>query len=137
MSQSIKISVLALLFSLQFIQAQDVQKYKIHSHNDYEQNIPFWSAYANGLNSIEADIFLKDNRLYVSHTEADIKKERTLEKLYLDPLQQVMALQMGNQQPIQLLIDIKTESIATLKKLIAVLETYPNVINNKKFSIVI
>ena len=137
MSQSIKISVLALLFSLQFIQAQDVQKYKIHSHNDYEQNIPFWSAYANGLNSIEADIFLKDNRLYVSHTEGDIKKERTLEKLYLDPLQQVMALQMGNQQPIQLLIDIKTESVATLKKLIAVLETYPNVTNNKKFSIVI
>ncbi|MDI6033004.1 alkaline phosphatase [Flavobacterium sp. LB2P84] len=137
MTQSIKISVLALLFSLQFIQAQDIQKYKIHSHNDYEQNIPFWSAYANGLNSIEADIFLKDNNLYVSHTEADTKKERTLEKLYLDPLQQVMTLQLGNQQPIQLLIDIKTESVATLKKLINVLENYPKVINNKNFSIVI
>ena len=137
MSQSFKISVLTLLFSLQFIQAQEVQKYKIHSHNDYEQKVPFWSAYANGLNSIEADIFLKDNSLYVSHTESNIKKERTIEKLYLDPLQQVMALKLGDQQPIQLLIDIKTAAVPTLKKLIAVLETYPIVINNKNFSVVI
>jgi alkaline phosphatase len=31
-----------------------------HSHNDYEQPIPFWTAYNAQFGSIEADIFLID-----------------------------------------------------------------------------
>ena len=30
-----------------------------HSHNDYEQAVPFWTAYREGFGSIEADIFLE------------------------------------------------------------------------------
>jgi len=137
MFSSLKIWVLALLLSIPLLQAQEVHKYKIHSHNDYEQGVPFWTAYANGLESIEADIFLKDNQLYVSHTSADIKEERTLENLYLAPLEQVMALKLGKQQSVQLLIDIKTDAVPTLEKLIAVLGQHPNIINNKNFSIAV
>ena len=41
--------------------------YKIHSHNDYAQELPFWYAYSSGASSIEADIFLRNNELYVAH----------------------------------------------------------------------
>ncbi len=34
-----------------------------HSHNDYEQPIPFWTAYNAQFGSIEADVFLVDGRL--------------------------------------------------------------------------
>ena len=27
----------------------------VHSHNDYNQSVPFWNAFANGANSFEAD----------------------------------------------------------------------------------
>jgi hypothetical protein len=36
-----------------------------HSHNDYEQRVPFWTAYNAQFGSIEADIFLVDGRLMV------------------------------------------------------------------------
>lgn len=32
----------------------------IHSHNDYCRRAPFWQAYAQGVYSIEADVFLHD-----------------------------------------------------------------------------
>lgn len=30
-----------------------------HSHNDYEQDFPFWNAWKQGFGSVEADIFWK------------------------------------------------------------------------------
>ena len=35
----------------------------IHSHNDYCRRAPFWQAYAQGVYSIEADVFLHDGLL--------------------------------------------------------------------------
>ena len=42
----------------------------IHSHNDYWRDVPLYSALANGVRSIEADVWLnpKDQKLYVSQT---------------------------------------------------------------------
>ena len=50
------------------------ETYKVHSHNDYEQELPFWYAYSNGAASIEADVFLKNGTLYVTHAENEIKE---------------------------------------------------------------
>jgi len=89
-----------------------------HSHNDYEQAVPFYTAYNAGFGSIEADIFLVDGQLYVAHNKSDIRTERTLAALYLEPLQN------SKPRPLQLLIDIKTDAEPTLGALIKLLEQY-------------
>jgi len=57
-----------------------------HSHNDYEQKVPFWLAYNEGFGSIEADIFLRHDSLVVAHSEKELVLRRTLEAYYLDNL---------------------------------------------------
>ncbi|GAC1438077.1 MAG: hypothetical protein NVSMB63_01100 [Sediminibacterium sp.] len=101
-----------------------------HSHNDYEQAIPFWLAYQAGFGSIEVDIFLKNGELYVAHNILELQRHRTLEQYYLQPLMQ--CLKEGKGYPfidtsltLQLLIDIKTDAVATLQKLVEKLSAYP------------
>jgi len=111
--------------------------YKIHSHNDYEQRVPFWTAYACGINSIEADVFLKNDTLFVTHSEKEIMPFNTIENLYLKPLQNTFELKPKSKQQVQLLIDIKSDAVLTLKSLVNVLELYPDLINSKNISFVI
>ncbi len=89
-----------------------------HSHNDYEQKRPFYAAYELGFGSIEADVFLQNGVLYVAHNLEDIKPERTLLALYLEPLLQKINENKGFPYPqrkdLQLLIDIKNTGPATL-----------------------
>lgn len=93
----------------------------LHSHNDYEQSVPFMPAWKAGFGSIEADIWLHNGRLLVAHTHQSLSPERTLESLYLQPLLKVARAN----RPVQLMIDIKTDSIATLDSLVALLQRYP------------
>ena len=126
-----------LLLTTARVTAQPV-KYTIantHSHNDYEQPIPFWMAYNAGFASIEADIFLTNGQLLVGHDTMEIKKGRTLEEYYIRPL--LSGLQQHHGYPyadttrtLQMLIDLKTDSNATLDALVAVLEKYPALIRN-------
>lgn len=109
--------------------------YKIHSHNDYAQELPFWFAYSSGASSIEADVFLKDDELYVTHAENEIVEGNTLKSLYLDGLRNLEA--SGKLRELQLLIDIKSETYATLKKLEEVLKEYPELISDGKVKFVI
>lgn len=107
-----------------------------HSHNDYEQAVPFYLAYNQGFGSIEADIFLQDGVLLVSHDTAGLKKKRSLQDLYLKPLQSFVQKNQGYPYPdtsrqLQLLIDIKTEALPTLKRLVQELEEYPTLINTR------
>lgn len=113
--------------------AQTTQK--VHSHNDYEQTYPFWLAYTSNAASIEIDVFLKDNKLYVTHQEDEIIPERTIERLYLEPIKKLA--NTGELRELQLLIDLKSEAYTTLADLIRRLEKYPSLINNTKLTIVI
>lgn len=92
-----------------------------HSHNDYEQKRPFDGAYELGFGSVEADIFLKDGKLYVAHNLKDITPERTLKALYIDPILVKVNANKGwpypGRQDLQLLIDIKNTGPATLDAL--------------------
>jgi hypothetical protein len=113
-----------------------------HSHNDYEQRIPFWLAYDAGFGSIEADIFLVDTVLYVAHDKDELQREMKLETAYLMPI--LKCLQKNNGRPfkesgkkLQLLIDIKTDSIRTLNALIILLKKYPSLVQCKSLSWVI
>ncbi|MCK0162154.1 alkaline phosphatase [Allomuricauda sp. F6463D] len=111
------------------------KSYDVHSHNDYAQELPFWFAYSNGASSIEADVFLKNDSLYVTHAEEEIVEGHTLSKLYLDKLK---GLEMsGKLKELQLLIDLKSEAYATLEKLEEELKEYPSLINGGKVKFVV
>ena len=107
-----------------------------HSHNDYENTDAFQMAYGEQFGSIEADIFLQNNELIVAHDSREVLLHRTLDKLYLEPLVAAVRKNNGfvypdNNRQLQMLIDIKTDSINTLNKLIEILKDYPALINNK------
>jgi alkaline phosphatase len=96
-----------------------------HSHNDYLQSVPFWNAYGAGCNSVEADVFLQNNQLYVAHTQAEIST-KTLRKNYLEPINELIIKGELKGRELQLLIDVKTEAITTLNAIIAEIGQYPS-----------
>lgn len=105
-----------------------------HSHNDYHQPVPFWTAYQHGYGSIEADIFLVNHELIVAHDTQELKLHRTLEEYYIQPVLSCIRKNGGfvyadSTKQLQLLIDIKTDSIATLNGLIQLISKYPVLIN--------
>lgn len=126
-------------------QAQNYLQYNVsnaHSHNDYEQEIPFWQAYYANFGSIEADVFLVNGKLWVAHTEKELSPDRTLESLYLDNISKQIKLNKGNiyQDPnkkLQLLIDVKQDYKTTLDALVSTLKNYPEITNNQGIRIVI
>lgn len=99
-----------------------------HSHNDYEREHPLFDALEQRFISIEADIHLVNDRLYVAHDTEDIIPNRTLQSLYLDPLRERIRKNGGfvynNATPLILFIDIKTEADSTYLKLSKILKEY-------------
>jgi alkaline phosphatase len=104
----------------------------LHSHNDYERMAPFWMAYSERFDSMEADVYCIDGTLFVSHDRKDVKQERTFEALYLQPLLQVFGRNggrawAGSEQTIQLLVDIKDTTDPTLSVLVKLLSAHREV----------
>lgn len=130
--KKINIAIAITVGSLAF-----AQNYTAHSHNDYEQKVPFWYALGAGAKSIEADVYLVDNNLYVSHEQKDIQKERTFDNLYLKSIEKALELGIIKDQPIQILIDLKTDGESTLKKVISEISKYPKITAAKNVSFVI
>jgi alkaline phosphatase len=129
----VKTTLTLLLASIYvYTQAQtgDFATVNGHSHNDYFQKKPFKVAFMAGMGSIEADVILKKNELYVAHCRFNIKSENTLNTLYIQPI--VQAVRQGETcEPIQFLIDIKSNSVKTLAEIVRQLEQYPDVFNEK------
>src|SRR5262245_2850945 len=99
-----------------------------HAHNDYEHARPLFDALERGFCSIEADVWLVDGKLFVAHDRSQVKPERTLETLYLDPIREQVRrnggrLYRGGPTAI-LLVDVKSEAEATYKVLREVLKAY-------------
>jgi hypothetical protein len=100
-----------------------------HAHNDYEHTHPLFDALDHGFASVEADIHLVDGQLLVAHSRSQVKPERTLQALYLDPLR-ARAMKYGGRiytngdAGFYLLIDTKTETNATYAALRRVLRDY-------------
>jgi hypothetical protein len=105
----------------------------IHAHNDYEQARPLHDALEVRAASIEADVHLVDGRLLVAHDREDVRPERTLESLYLEPLRARIreaggTVYPGDDRPVILLVDIKSEAGPTLRAVEAVLERYAGIV---------
>lgn len=99
-----------------------------HAHNDYEHVHPLFDALANGFTSIEADVHLVDGKLLVAHSRKQVRPDRTLQSLYLDPLKHRIEANGGRVYPggptVVLLIDVKTEALSTYNAIKAALEPY-------------
>ncbi|MEO6721210.1 MAG: alkaline phosphatase family protein [Ferruginibacter sp.] len=113
-----------------------------HSHNDYLQQAPFLQAYHEGFGSIEPDVHLRNGLLLVGHDSNELTKSRTLENMYLLPLADYASKNNGyvyndTTKKLQLLIDIKTDSIHTLDAIIDLLNKYPVLTKNPSLRFVI
>lgn len=102
-----------------------------HAHNDYEHDRPLWDALDHGFRSIEVDIHLRDGELYVAHDSIDIVPNRTLRSLYLEPIHHLIRggyPLRGDQGPLLLLIDIKTDGEETFARIHQTLLDYEEIL---------
>jgi glycerophosphoryl diester phosphodiesterase len=99
-----------------------------HSHNDYEQKLPFEAAYNLGFDSIEADLYLKENEIFVAHDWNKISTERTFKDLYLNPLLSKIKMNKGfpypNEKTLTLMLDLKKVGREIMKVLFEQLKPY-------------
>ena len=105
---------------------------KAHAHNDYWHQRPLLDALDHGFTSVEADVFLLDGRLLVGHDPEELRADRTLEALYLDPLSRRVARNRGHvyETPSQflLLIDIKNDLTAVRAQLLKLLQKHQGIL---------
>ncbi|KAL8732118.1 MAG: hypothetical protein Q9181_004063 [Wetmoreana brouardii] len=114
-----------------------------HSHNDYWRRVPLYSAIEAGCISVEADVWLFSEELYVGHSLASLTPSRTLASLYINPLLTILEKQNptthfhpdGNhshhgvfdtvpEQSLILLIDFKTSGSALFPYVVSALEPF-------------
>ncbi len=102
-----------------------------HAHNDYEHDRPLQDALAQGFTSVEADVWLVDGELLVAHDLDEVDPSRTLESLYLEPLQDRVrrgTVHQGWTGTFQLLIDIKSDGPTTYAAVSAALAEHRSVL---------
>ncbi|MCX7768183.1 MAG: hypothetical protein N2110_04055 [Flavobacteriales bacterium] len=99
----------------------------LHGHNDYQKRPALHRALRWSIPSVEADIYLHEGRLVVSHLPIFLKRKPTLESLYLQPLTQLFgAHPASSRMPwLRLMIDIKSEPQATVDSLRSLLRRFP------------
>ena len=85
-----------------------------HAHNDYRHTRPLIDAYLQGITSVEADILLHQDSLYIGHDKEELSSGHlsTLNELYLRPLFRLLDHDRGfrdacQKDPFLLWIDIK------------------------------
>lgn len=133
-----KLKFLTLLLGLISI---SVQAQKIHynafSHNDYERAHPLADALSYNFNCVEADLWLIDGELYVSHDSVAPDPDITFEKLYLQPLVERIRknndkVYPGSDRPFYLMVDCKTDGEAMYPVLKKKLEPYESLFCHEK-----
>ncbi|MBQ0127290.1 MAG: alkaline phosphatase [Bacteroidales bacterium] len=115
----------------------------IHSHNDYDRNVPFYQAYAQGVASVEADVYYNDGKMLVAHNWEDVKEYKSLESCYLNPIATQYRQNGGRiykdaSKSLQLLVDIKEDTEPSLSRIIEIIEDkYLDVFGSKGVTLVI
>lgn len=121
-------SNLFLIFCVSISYQIGVFGQKLHSHNDYEQTRPFYAAYDLHFNSIEADLYIKNDTLFVAHDWDKIKSDNTFERLYLRPIIQQVRANNGypysDMSELWLLIDLKKDGKKIMSKLWELMKPY-------------
>ncbi len=139
--------ILFIAFCTASLRAQpvDYSTANAHSHNNYEQPVPFWEAYNHQYGSIEADVFLSadSNDLWVAHSARDLEvKKISIDSLYLKPLADCIKKNKGyiytdHSRRLQLMVDIKSSAEPALRQLIKMIRKYPGLADNPSIRFVI
>lgn len=103
--------------------------YNAFSHNDYDRSRPLFDAIDLGFNCVEADLWLIDGELYVSHDKPQTSPEIVFETMYLKPLAERIKANKGKvhkkgKKPFFLMIDCKSDGEEMLPVLKKKLEPY-------------
>lgn len=103
-----------------------------HSHNDYDRDIPIYSAMSAGCIGLEADVWYASGDVIIGHTVPT--PGRTLRVQYIDPIKAILDHNNGGSsgpngfykakpsQSITLLVDFKTSSSGTLDAVVKALQ---------------
>jgi hypothetical protein len=111
-----------------------------HAHNDYLHRHPLKDALHFGFCSVEADVHLSGGNLYLGHIAPQKTPNKTLQAAYLDPLYQLIRKNGGSVYPgytgvFYLMIDVKSDPVATYNALSKAMTAYPEFANNPHFVI--
>ncbi|WP_347566542.1 phosphatidylinositol-specific phospholipase C/glycerophosphodiester phosphodiesterase family protein [Parabacteroides gordonii] len=103
--------------------------YNAFSHNDYWRENPLLDALSFRFNCVEADLWLIDGELYVSHDRPQPDPSITFANLYLKPLaERIRAnggkVYSGSDCPFYLMVDCKEKGEAMYKVLKEQMESY-------------
>src|SRR6266480_2638634 len=126
---------------------RDIVPIPCHSHNDYWRRVPLYEAIHYGCTSVEADVWLLDEELYVGHSTSSLTPNRTFHSLYIDPLVEIIDKQNpstdfvnGTQtrngvfdedpdQTLVLLVDFKTNG----EELFPIVESQINLLRDRDY----
>ncbi len=108
----------------------DLSLSRAHAHNDYLHARPLRDALDHGFSSVEADVWLTNGVLLVAHDFKDTTPDRTLQKLYLDPLRAFVRTNgtVRGHLSITLLVDVKSAAEPTYAVLRKVLAGYADIL---------
>lgn len=120
------------ILTCQFLTAQTF----IHAHNDYEKPLPLTNALENKVLNVEADVYLENGVLLVAHERKEIKADRTLKALYIDPIVKLFEANKGSvskdkSYKANLVIDIKEKGADVIKSLTALIEPHRKYFDRK------
>lgn len=111
-----------------FLYAQNRPLIKAHAHNDYLHERPLHSALDAGFTSIEVDLVLEGDSLFVAHEPETIKRGYTFESVYLKPLKKRLKSQAGKlySQPhlLTLLVDFKSNPARSYNRFKEIIKPY-------------
>jgi len=104
-----------------------------HSHNDYTRDVPMHDALTYGFTSIEADVYLHEGRMVVTHDAMRLNEKPTLQALYLDPLKSFIQTNggrvfPGSNQKLVLMVDLKSDKVETYHALKEIVADYKDMI---------
>lgn len=108
-----------------------------HSHNDYEQDRPLYDALEMDFISVEADVYPYKGTLRVSHRPFKLKQKKTIDELYLIPLDSIISANNGTVYPADssvftLMIDLKWKKKKSLDMLLEKLDDYRHLLSKKE-----
>ena len=103
-----------------------------HAHNDYYHDRPLLDALEHRFVSIEADVFPVDGQLMIAHDRHEIRPDRTLRRLYIEPLADRARRNGGRvfperECPVLLHVDIKDNHTEAYRLLEELLAEYPDI----------
>jgi len=123
------------LLSLSFkLCAQDsIQTVRGHAHNDYVHEHPLYDALHEGFRSVEVDLQVTFGKLSVAHTPFGVFRNRHIEKLYLEPLRNIITTHhgsvYGDGKVFYLIIEIKLRPERAMPHLKKILAKYQDIIS--------